>query len=341
MTVTPVQIVPAIPTFSPGEQPPGATLIVYNATGQPVPQDYTATFTVSEQPAAVVLTAGELKTYTYNSGTGELVLTFTHVGYVPNSEIIGPSDAFALAFVAAVPLGQAGPPEQMRGSWMSTNISPLGWTLIPPTPQSPGFGYELKGPDGERGFFKMFIPQTLIDAMSQLYGRTLTADDLALFNGNSQASVAVTQVEGGAMVDINVTFQSYVNEVDDEEATMLPYRSGLRLRAGSFPTVTKRLTVQARKALSLTASPSQGPKGTNIKLFGWAKNFVPGDKVKLTSQVPGSSVFRTWKRLTLDDKGYFSTTFSLKRNMTVQALYKKSGAKAVKSPKVKIKKTRR
>lgn len=352
LTVTFQSIDPPISRRTEGIPPqPGVQLFVFDTGGQSIPQQYTAVFQVSELPATAVLTACKLGGYTYDSGSGELTLTFEHVGYVPNSTPPGPPTDFGIAFVPVGGAGGQGIPAAMAGSWMSTNISPTfnspGWELLPPSQNNPGFGFVLNGPEGETGFFKMFIPQSLIDLMSQLYGEPMTAADLALFNGNSQASVAVNEVFAGetllgALVDINVVFSQFVQSVDDEldEASLQSYKASKPLR--SLATVNKSLTVRRGLQVSLTASQTRAPKGSRVELFGWVKNGSPGEKVLLTSNAkPPQKGLVKWKRLTLDADKRYSAFYTVKNTRNFQTVYKKAKQKAKKSPKVKVVRTKK
>lgn len=117
------------------------------------------------------------------------------------------ASTFGIAFVPAETKTSDGPPEEMKGSWMSTNISPEYWELVPPDEDDPGFGYKLSGPEGEQGFFQMFIPAAMIDYLSSAYGETLSAEDHAVFNDGEQASLDIESGQGGAFVSILVNFQ--------------------------------------------------------------------------------------------------------------------------------------
>ena len=142
-------ISPAGPTELSGSIPPqeGVELYVYATVGTGT--DYTLTCDATEQPASVVVLPGKVSELSYDEGAGTIVVKFKHVPYVTGSNVQAPpgTEVFSVAFVPAVAEGVQGPPEQMRGSWMATNIAPGDWELIPPSEedQNPNFGYKLSG----------------------------------------------------------------------------------------------------------------------------------------------------------------------------------------------------
>lgn len=320
---------------------PGVSLFVY--LGDQVGQEFTAEFPVSEQPAAVVLTAADLTSYVYNAQAGTLTLGFKFTGYMNNIDLPGPPNGMGIAFITAESQGGTA---WMRGSWMATNVSPLSWTLIPPSAPNLSFGYQISGPTDQTGFFRMFIPQGLLDAVSALSGKTVTVADLALFNGTSQASVAVSEVkEGdvttGGLIDIRLMFSEGVTEVDDEDsdASAAPLTvQGSVSNVGT--TVTKRLTARAKLPISLAASQTPVRKGTSVRLYGWVKSYTPGDKVAITTNAggvgsPGGSQ-KAWKRATIGADGGFAATYKARNTQVFRASYKKRGQRKISSSKLKV-----
>lgn len=358
--VTSVTLDPAVPirggTVAPQE---GVELYVFDA-GAVTGQQHVATVIVTEQPAAVVGVGVDITNYVYSDATKTLTLTFKHVGYMDGAELYGPDTDFSLAFIPAG-TDQFGIPMAMRGSWMATNVG-AGWNLVPPSEESYAFGFELEGPAGQTGFFRMFIAQGMIDLLSDLYGQELTAEDLAVFNDNGQASLTVTPQEVGgevvgALVDINVTFQPGSQLLENDE----PELSGaLRLQNYSGPggdgnnSIKKKLTVDKALEISLAASQNPVVKRTRIKLYGWVPGGAPGDTVKLTSskvlraaRVKGNTKrasrlkTRGWKRLELEEDGYFSVDYVVKSKDVIKAIYKRKGQRNLTSEKVVIKLAKR
>lgn len=339
-----------------GTQPPqpGTELFVFPMGGSGFGQQYTAVFDVSEEPAAVVGIPMHILSYQYEPEASQVTVVFEHVPYLEGVELFGPPTDFSLAFIPAVGLGQGGPPAELRGSWMSTNISPSAWQILPPSLENPSFGYSLSGPDGGTGFFEMFIPQALIDLLSTISGSELTIDDLAVFNGENQASISVRPVNGGgASVDIQVIFSEESTELPDAETAAA---ASLRLATGANPgtlaLVTKDLSVSRAESVSLTADNLTVPKGTAVRVYGWVKDGAAGEKVKLlsknaqrTAKKRGEKALKRYKKnglktLTLDSDGYFSHSFTSKKSDTLSAVYKAAGEPAQKSGVVQLNVTR-
>lgn len=345
----------------------GVELFVFE--GGQLNTEYTAVFNVNEEPASVVLVAADMVDYSYDAEAGTVSIVLEHVGYVPAASLPGPDTDFSIAFIGAVADGQAGPPAAMRGSWMATNIGPSDWELIPPTLENPSFGYKLSGPDGETGFFRMFVPQAIIDLLSQLYGESVSIEDLAVFNDDQQASMDITPVEPsegvvtGALVDINVVFSSGSSELpdDEEEPVVEAVRAAYdypEFPVGDYPqypgddsdttNVQKEITVERAQTVSLSADDSTPVKGSSVTIYGWVQGGLEGQKVKITSanalkraKAKGGAALtryqkRGWKTLLLDNEGYFSHTFTAKKTDTLRAIYKVSGQSAKKSNRLKI-----
>jgi hypothetical protein len=129
----------------------------------------------------------------------------------------------------------SGPPAEMTGAFMSTNVQQ--WLLLPPTPDNLAFGFELTGAEGENGFFRMLIPDAVVDLLSELSGASLEAEDLAVVMDDQIATLNVSQVEGGYLVDINVTFEANNTQVASEDE--------------DTATVTREIVVEEQPELSL------------------------------------------------------------------------------------------
>lgn len=216
---------------------------------------------------------------------------------------------FILAFTFAVPQGEDGPPTEMTGSWFTTDVQ--NWQLIPPSPELPAFGYELSGSAGTKGYFHMFIPDTMIALLGQMSGKELTVSDLAVFNGDAQSSLAVDAVTGGALVNINVLFKEDLNTVKHD----------LSSSKDSSSLITKTITVQEQLPFSLTASLSSIKKGKAAQLYGWVNNGTPKTTVKIWRKFTADSDYTLWKKLKLKKNGYFMKKFQAKTTATYQATY--------------------
>lgn len=270
--------------------------------------DYTVVASVSEEPAVIITPGGDMSLdnpWSYDADAGTVTVTFTATGLKQTSG--GPDNAGLLAIVAPVPLGEDGPPAEMIGTWFATDIQE--WELIPPS-DNPSFGFTLTGPAGETGFFHMFMPDTIIELLSELSGEELTVQDLAVFNGDSQSSMSITEVEGGAYIDINVTFSSTTISATAKNAS------------GG---VTKSITVREQLAVSIAAAKTSVKEGKNARLFGWVKNGKKGQKVQVWRKAEGETKFVKWETAKLKKGGAYELKFTPDATATYRVKYRKNG----------------
>jgi hypothetical protein len=331
-------ITPSV-TLRDGSIPPQANVELFVFAGNQPNTTYTAVFNnVSTEPASVVALPATITSTSYDSGAQKLTVVLTHVPYVEGTTPPGPSTDFSIALVSA---SADGAPEALRGSWMATNISPLDWTLIPPTASNPGFGYQIAGPVGKSGFLRMSIPATMFAFASTLYGQNVTASDFAVFSGTTQTNVLVEALgNGGALVNVSVPFTSTNTEVTDVDEARFQNSTA----SASNTSVTKRITVGREADLSLSPNPSGKIKrNKRVNLFGCVASRVPflaGERVNISLKRAGSSSATTI-RGSLDANGCYRKSFkvassgnataSLKRNTTI------GRATTVKSKRLSIK----
>ncbi len=278
-----------------------------------VDTEYTAVFSVDEEPALVITIGGDMtadENWEYDADAGTVTVTFTATGIIAaNDETgeLGEDPVSVIALVPAVEIGEDGPPEEMTGSWFATNID--DWELIPPSEENIAFGYQLTGPQGSTGYFRMFMPESMRELLSQFAGEELSWDDLAVFSGDEQSSISITEVDGGALVNINVTFTS----------------TSAGASIASAGTVTKRITVSEQEHVSISATKSSLKKGKKVRIFGWLKNGKKNQTVTIWRKRKGESEFTKWKTLTTEDDGYYALRFAPKKTATYKVQYTKNG----------------
>lgn len=256
--------------------------------------EYTTVLAVDEAPAVVINIGGDMaqdQPWVYDEAAGTLTVVFTSTGIKQTSDD-SPDNAAIIAVVPPVEIGEDGPPVEMTGAWLNTNVQ--DWELIPPSPDNIAFGFSLTGPTGETGFFHMFMPDTMVELLSELSGEDLTIEDLAVFNGDDQSSMSITEVEGGAYIDINVTFS---------EAVVTP-----SAKNGS---VTKSITIQEQLPISLAANKTTVRSGgSKAHLFGWIKSGQKGKTIEVWRKVKGADSFTKWKHVKTDQNGRYEVEFT-------------------------------
>lgn len=294
--------------IDPGDAPTGVT--VYGWFTEPGTQ-YTAVFSVDEEPAMVVAPGADLSMTTpwsYNADSKEVTVPFTAKEMIGGEMPEGVSVSM-IALVPVVPEGEDGPPEAMKTGWMATNLQQ--WELIPPMPDAPYFGYKLSGPEGKTGFFHMFIPDAVVDLMSQMSGKTITIQELAVFNGDQQASLSIEEVEGGAFVSIKVLFSNTENSF---------VASSAKAQAAST-TVTKTITVRPQQTVSMTAKKTSLKKGKDVELFGWLKSGKKDQAVTIYQKKAGEKKFTAFKTAKTKKDGYYSVKFKSEKTATYKAKF--------------------
>lgn len=265
---------------------------------------------------AVMPGADMIESWTCDAETGEVTIHAEQVEYI--GDVPEGFDVFALVFIFAVPEDseQDGPPAEAAGMWMSTNLS--DWEMIPPSDENktPQFGFRLSGPAGTEGFFKMFLPAGLLDFMSDMAGHEIAVEDLAVFIDDDQASLSVEESQGGALIDIRVTFTDDTTVVEEGRET-----TGLR-RTATSATVTKSIAARERKAVSLAAANAAVEKNGKTTLFGWLKEGRKGQRVTLYQKV-GKGKFTEVKSLRTKKNGYYQFTVAPAKATSYKVQYKK------------------
>ena len=276
--------------------------------------EYTAVLAVDEAPAVIINPGGDIdpeQPWVYDETTGTLTVVFTSTGLKQASDA-DPDNASIIAVVPPVELGEDGPPVEMTGAWLNTNVQ--NWELIPPSPDNVAFGFSLTGPAGETGFFHMFMPETMVDLLSELSGEDLTIEDLAVFNGDNQSSMSITEIEGGAYIDINVTFS---------EAVVAP--------TAKNSSITKNITVQEQLPISLAANKTTVKSSGKAQLFGWLKSGQKDKTIEVWRKVKGAESFTKWKQVKTNKAGRYEVKFTPSKTASYKVKYKASGKTKVSS----------
>lgn len=295
---------------------------------------YNAVFSVTDQPSVTVGVGIDISALSYDPGAKTISMTFTFVrpfvakpGSRPfprNSFLItfdpGKAQPFGSSASGSAAAGQGaevdcygpgntkdratqgsstaaaeqGPPREARGTYMSTDI--LSWCVAPPKPGVGTFGFKLSGPKGTEGFFKMYVPPPLVQLLAQQQGRgSFTPDDLAIFNGSSEASVDVTPAGGGGvLINIKTTFDSNSTIVTPRSGSLQRNRVSVPHTAqASTEQVTKFLKLGEREPLSLAPNKFK-LTGSSVTLYGFVtdKDQLAGQTVKLFD-VTSSKLVRT------------------------------------------------
>lgn len=312
----------------PAKTPEGieATMKAYQY-GSPVGSEYTLEFDISEPDGSTVthspflVSAGvKIKSLNYDSATQKLTLVVRTEKFYP-PEMKEPQPVMVFVFVKTTESttpGQGGPPLAMAGGYVATTV--LDWQIIPPKPGEASFGISLSGDEGTSGFFNMFLPPTMLAFMSQMTGKNVTVEDLAIFVDNDQASTEVNELNGGAFIDINVTFTSGVTSTGAAGAS-----------GGS---VTKKIMTKEKLPLSLAAKKEKMRKGKKVLLYGWLKSEKKNKKITIYGKKKGEKKYEKVAEVLTRKNGFYYYKFAPAETGTYfyKAVYKKKT-----SPKEKLK----
>ena len=229
--------------------------------------------TAAEDPAVVVNSGGRMTGWV-NNGDGTTTINFKSVGFLDSDmELPKGYTASTLNIIPAVEQGEGGPTVEATGMWMATNLTE--WRMDPPSETDISFGWSLTGPKGETGFMQMFMADATVDFLGSIKGSPLTVDDLAVFDGENQATASVSEVTGGLLTDINVVFQ-------ENSLNITP-------NALASDSVTKNLTVGEKLILSSALNKYRPRKLRTVKFFGFHKKSQKGKKIKIYKKIKKKS----------------------------------------------------
>lgn len=287
-------------------QSPGSDVNIFAFSGV---EDvtYELVFTSDTAPTMIITPGADMENandWEYNAEAGTVTMNVTYKGIVTDTQDENSErDMFIIALVfSSSDMSAGGAPVEMIGSALATNL--LQWLIIPPQPDAPYFGFQLTGTPGTTGFFHMFIPATAIEYISTMSGEELTVESLAVFVDDQQASMNITEVDGGAYIDINITFA--------EDA----------LGVSATDSITKTITTGAREIVSLAAKKDTLDKGATAKLFGWIHQSKAGKEVVLYRKLKGEDKFTLWKTVETNDQGYYKVNYTAKKTGKYKAKYK-------------------
>lgn len=294
--------------------PPGdmvQDMAVFSYTADTGSATYTATFTVTDDAdeldnAPFVMAAGaDVSSFTLDSSTEpyQYSVTFTTGDlYIPEQ---GVGQQFIFVFIGTAenpsmenPEPGNGPPAAMSGGYIATTVQ--DFQIVPPSgPQDAQFGVILNGQAGTSGFFKMKFPSSMLDLMSTMSGKTITAEDLAVFVDNDQATTSVTETDdGGVLIDIQVTFTDGSTDIESSSI--------------NASTVSKEVVAKEQLPLSSAFLDSSVKRSESASFYGWKKSSYANKKVKIFRKKSGGK-FALVDTVTTDDDGYYEYNFKAKK----------------------------
>lgn len=269
-------------------------------------ETYEIVFATETEPTMIITPGADMENandWEYDASAGTTTMRVTYKGIV--TETNDENSQYEMFIIALVyssgDIDAGGAPAEMAGAALATNL--LQWMIIPPMPDSPYFGFQLTGTPGTTGFFHMFIPETAIEHISSMSGKDLTPESMAVFVDDQQASMNITEVDGGAYIDINITFK--------EDALGITNTSN----------ITKKITAGAREKISLIAKKESVEKDSTARLFGWINKAKAGKTVLIYRKLKGEDKFTLWKEVETDEQGYFKLKYTAKKTAHFKAEY--------------------
>jgi len=165
------------------------------------------TFQNSNGPAIIMGTGADITSWSYDATTQKLTINLTTASFATSVPEWDSIFIIGLDFpIENYDPSLPGLPQGMTGMSISTTV--MGFSVAPPFEQYPYIGVSLSGAEGTSGFFHMYIPESTIDYLSELAGKDLTINDLAVFVDSSQASMNITELNDGSYIDIDIAFTS-------------------------------------------------------------------------------------------------------------------------------------
>lgn len=284
--------------------------------------DYTLEFSVSDTEDAAIerlpflISVGtKISSYTLDTTTQKITLSIkTQKFYPPQAKESVPIMVFVFVpTTGSLSPEEPGLPHAMSGGYVATTV--LNWKILPPEKREPGMGVSLSGEKGSSGYFNMFVPAAMFDFMKQMTGKKSSVKDLAVFIDNEQASVSVTELNGGGFIDINITFTSG----DTSTADAL----------GAAKKITKKVVAKNKLALSLATRKERIKTGKSARLYGWLKTGKRNQEITLLRKKKGESSFQEITKVETKKRGYFSYKTQCNETGT---FYYKAIYKSKKSP---------
>lgn len=328
-TVTSSDPLDEITQFSPPSNPPDPNIVetvagfMYTADTGSATYDVTCTVTsdATLNSAPMVMAGGFNVAYddftiTQNSDT-EYVYSISGVAgdfYPPDDTPSEPNQEWVYVFIATgsdpTPQNpeQSGPPASMGGGFISTTVQEF--QISPPSgPDEFGFGLTLDGPPNTTGFFKMYMPASMLALMSTMSGKTITVDDMAVFIDDDQASTTISETDaGGALININVTFTSG----NTSTATSALVES---------ETVSKSIEAKEKLALSAAFVKTSVLRDKYAKLYGWKKTNFKNKAVKIFRKKKGDDSYTLVDTVYTDNAGYYLYKFKPKTEDMAKGTY--------------------
>ena len=277
-------------------QPPEAGIVedtfgvAYSSPGTTYIGTFTVTGTDDDTLRApmVIISGGKLQNYSWNNTTKQATIAWIGDQFTIPGETT-PINESAFVFIRPALTNPtrdnpqvAGPPASMAGGYISTNIK--NWQMNPPSgPKDFGFGLSLNDLPGKKGYFTIHMPSTMIDLMSTMSDKTVTAKDMAIFIDGHQASIKKTiTADGGVIFNINLTFSSGNTKTSSF------------LGKTSTATITKTAMAQKKKNLSASFTKAIVKKEKIAKLYGWlsVRKKKNGKKIRILRKKKGQKKYK-------------------------------------------------
>lgn len=241
------------------------------SSSDPIGTLYTMQFHTSEEPVVMVCMGNIISNgWTWNPATNILTTTVQLVDFGEDIEFGGVNGN--LLVVGFMPVTQDdGPPIEAKHMWFATNV--LDWRMIPPNMEQTHrkFGIELTAPAGHNGFFKMYIPNTLISWLNT------SPANLVMYENGEQSHIQTTPDDNGVLFNINAKFTTDKDTIKTPEE-----QSNARLYNANPGTHVHKIyeTGKAQK-VSIASDKNGVRKYRRVKLYGWIGNFRRGRRVRV------------------------------------------------------------
>lgn len=275
--------------------------------------EYTANFTVSEEPAFTFVSGGDMtldSNVHFNAETNTFSVTYTAVALqqIDSQSGLELDENQTLTIIAVsfpVSDGENGPGEDTIGSWLATNFQE--WTLTTPSSDNTAMGATVSGDPGDTGDFELFMPASAMALMAEYDDvDSYSVDDLAVYADGEKTSKTIESASSGAYINFSTTLP----ETDETSQSIQ-----------SSESVSRTFTVEPVPAITLRVSDSNVDKYDYVTLSGKIASGKKGKTVSLWRRNRNTSLTK-FATVTTKRNGKFSLRVKIRKTVLFKAKFK-------------------
>lgn len=276
--------------------------LVYALTG--------TAFQLSNGPAIILGAGADITSWSYDATTQKLTINLKTASFAASVPEWDSVFIIGIEFpVENYDPSLPGIPAGMTGMSISTTV--MGWSVAPPFEGYPYIGVTLSGAENTSVFFHMYIPESTIDYLSELAGKELTVNDLAVFVDSYQASMNISEINNGAYIDIDITFTTGNTQT-----------AQARYATDDIVYIDKYIETGEQAPLSLAATKTSISQGARTRLYGWLSSGRKNKTITIYRKLQGEKKYKLFKEAVTEEGGYFKLKLRLQKTAKYKAIFK-------------------